>query len=116
MRAASASSPAERTMLMPLPPPPAAALISSGKPIASAAARKASMSPVGVADGATGHALRAREIARGNLVAHQSDRLGVGADEDEPGRLHRRREARVLGQKAVAWMDRVGARPSAPRR
>ncbi len=43
-----------RTMLMPLPPPPAAALISSGKPIVSAAARNASRSPVGVTEGATG--------------------------------------------------------------
>ena len=84
----------ERTMLMPLPPPPAAALISSGKPIASRSPRKASRSPVGVDRRRDRHAVRAREIAGGDLVAHQRDRLGVGADEDEPGRRHRRGEAR----------------------
>ena len=33
-----------------------------------------------------------------------------GSDECQPMRLHHFREARVLRQEAVAWMDRVGAR------
>ena len=51
-------------MFIPLPPPPAAALISRGKPIASASARKASRSPVGITEGATG-----TPFARANSIA-----------------------------------------------
>ena len=55
------------------------------------------------------HALRAREIARGDLVAHQIDRLRIRSDENQTGVLDRLREARILGEKAVAGMDGVGA-------
>ena len=43
------------------------------------------------------------------LEAHLLDRLGRGADEDEPGLLDRAREVLVLGEEAVARMDRLGA-------
>ena len=43
------------------------------------------------------------------LVAGRADRLRAGADEDEPGRVHGLGEVAVLGQEAVAGVDRVGA-------
>ena len=56
------------------------------------------------------HAGRLHPGARGRLVPHQLDRLGRRADPDEPCRLDRTRERGVLGEKAVAGMDRLGAR------
>ena len=50
----------------------------------------------------------ARLALRGNLVAHDPDVFGFGADELQPVLLHDLREARVLRQKAVARVDRVG--------
>ena len=47
---------------------------------------------------------------RPRLRAHQLDRLARRADPDEPGVLDRPREAGVLGEEAVAGMDRLGAR------
>jgi hypothetical protein len=55
------------------------------------------------------HALRLGEGAGRDLVAHQRDGVGGGADEDEAGRLDGGREAGVLRQEAVARMDGVGA-------
>jgi hypothetical protein len=43
------------------------------------------------------------------LVAHLADHLGVGADEGEAARRAHLGEVRVLGEEAVAGMDRVGA-------
>ncbi len=54
-----------------------------------------------------------RRLLAFDLVAHGGDRLGIGADEDDPrlGQRHRKRLA--LGQEAVAGMHRLGpARPA----
>ena len=60
----------------------------------------------------TGHR-RDPEPARGllcrDLVAHQPDMLGRGADESEPVLLHRRSEIGVLREKTETGMDRIGA-------
>jgi hypothetical protein len=45
----------------------------------------------------------------GDLVAHHPDMLTGRPDEDEVMRLHHLREGRVLGQEAVAGMDRLRA-------
>ncbi len=44
-----------------------------------------------------------------DLVSHGVDRLGVRPDKGNAFLLERAREGGVLGQEAVAWMDRVGA-------
>ena len=51
-----------------------------------------------------------RDLLRAELVARRLERLRRRPDPDEPGRLDRACELRVLGEKAVAGMDRVGAR------
>ncbi len=56
------------------------------------------------------HALRHRKAARADLVSHQLDGCGVGADEDQAGVGHCTREACVLGQEAVARVQRVATR------
>jgi hypothetical protein len=55
------------------------------------------------------HAHRRHRLARGGLVAHHADLLRRGADERDVGRGAGFRELRVLGQEAVARVDRVGA-------
>ena len=55
------------------------------------------------------HARLAGGPLRGELVAAGAQRLRRRADEDEPGRLDRLREVGVLGEEAVAGVDRVGA-------
>ena len=45
-----------------------------------------------------------------DLVAHDADMLGLGADEGDFVLFENIGEAGVLGQEAVARMDRVGAR------
>ena len=55
------------------------------------------------------HAERAHRRLGGDLVAHHADVVGGRADKGHVVRLHRLGEARVLGQEAVARMDRVGA-------
>ena len=57
-----------------------------------------------------GHPGREHRRLRRGLVPHAADRLGRGADEDDPGSLARLGEAVVLGQEAVARVDRVGVR------
>ena len=52
----------------------------------------------------------ARDPLRLELVPAGAERLRRGPDEDQAGRLDRFREVGVLGQEAVAGMDRVGAR------
>src|SRR5438132_315610 len=56
------------------------------------------------------HARRAHQLARAGLRAHPLDRAGRRADEGDPLALAGRRECRVLGQEAVARMDRLGVR------
>ena len=61
----------------------------------------------------TGHARHARlrhRVARADLVAHQPDRFGLRADEHEARTLDLLREVGVLGQEAVAGMDRLRVR------
>ena len=57
-----------------------------------------------------GHAGPLHPLARAELRAHRRDRFGRRADEDHAGVAARRGKGRVLGQEAVARMDRVGAR------
>ena len=64
---------------------------------------------VAVVAGNAGNAGRAHQRLGARLVAHGADRGGRRADEDEPGRLAGRGEGGVLGEEAVAGMDRVGA-------
>ena len=95
---------------MPRPPPPAAALTSTGKPIVCAIAMRLGVGG-DAAFGARHH--RNAEPLGGalglDLVAHQADMLGLGADEMDVVLFENFGEARVLGQKAVARMHRVGA-------
>ena len=50
-----------------------------------------------------------RRLLALDLVAHRLDGLHVRPNERDPRRLQRLGETRVLGQEAVAWMDRLGA-------
>ena len=93
---------------IPLPPPPAAALISTGKPI-SWATRSASFS-----SSTSDRRCRARRARRPParaaglvLVAQQLHRLGRRADEVDLAAAADLVEMGVLGQKAVAGMDRL---------
>ena len=106
------------TSRMPLPPPPAEALTSSGKPtlggrgspavrvVAGRRARRAARARP--PRGASSLASTLRPIAR--------DRVRRRPDEHEPGVGARRGEVGVLGEEAVARVDRVGARATARRR
>ena len=53
------------------------------------------------------HARGPHEIPGGGLAAHGADRVRARADEDEAGPCHRFGENGVLGQKAVARVDRL---------
>ena len=95
---------------MPRPPPPAAALIITGKPVASTTARAASKSSIRpLLPGMVGTPAFDRGGAAGDLVAHQADGLAARADEGQARLLDRVGEGRVLGEEAVAGMDRVDA-------
>ena len=59
--------------------------------------------------GTTGTPAAIAALARRGLAAHQRDRFGVGPMNVRPGVAARRGEVVVLGEKAVAGMDRVGA-------
>ncbi len=59
--------------------------------------------------GNAGHPRRGHQPLGPGLVAHRRDRLGRGADEGEARLPHRAGEFGVLGQKAVAGMDRLRA-------
>ena len=50
-----------------------------------------------------------RELLRLDLVAHRLDGFDVGPDKDDAGLFERAREGGILGEKAVARMDRLGA-------
>src|SRR3989475_2027633 len=62
------------------------------------------------AAGQHGDAGSRHQPARFDLVAHPSDRLRPGADELNSGPVDGVREPPVLGEKAVARLDRVGPR------
>ena len=101
---------------MPRPPPPAAAFTSTGKPIVSASCLASIVRFDRAVRARNGrNAERLHRLLRGDLVAHQADVLGLRADEDDLVRLHDVGEMRVLGEKAVAGMDRVRARDLAGR-
>ena len=93
---------------MPRPPPPAEALISTGKPI-SWAIRSASLFVVDqpVAAGHDRHLGFAGQLAGRVLVAQLGHRLGRGADEVDVATAADFVEVGVLGEKAVAGMDRL---------
>ena len=59
--------------------------------------------------GHDGHAGALRRTASRGLVAHGSDGLAFRTDENQPGRLYRVREDRILGEKAIARMNGVRA-------
>ena len=50
-----------------------------------------------------------RQIARALLVAHVVDRVRIGADPGQAGRLDRPGESRAFGQKPIPRMHRIGA-------
>ena len=56
------------------------------------------------------HARRLHQLARARLRAHRLDRARRRPDEDDAGVLAGLRERRVLGEEAVAGVDRLGAR------
>jgi hypothetical protein len=56
-----------------------------------------------------GHAPGFDRPLGGDLVAHDLDRLGARADEDDPGVGARARELGVLGEEAETGVDRLGA-------
>ena len=108
------SSPGARTIRMPLPPPPAAALTMQREADLGGGAlgelgRPARRSTAGH----DRHAGRDRQPPRLVLAAHALDDVGRRADERQPRLGARPREVRVLGQEAVAGMDRL--RAGAPR-
>ena len=53
------------------------------------------------------HARFAHGVLGRHLVAHQADRVGARADEDESALFDPLGEVRILGQEAVARMDRL---------
>ena len=55
------------------------------------------------------YARRHREFARRHLVAERAHDIGFRADEDDAGLRARLGEVGVLGQEAVARVDRIGA-------
>ena len=101
---ASASSDSSRTTRMPLPPPPAAAFTSTG--IVRPGRHRARC---GVVDRRGRHTRFDRRLLRRHLVAEQGDLIGGRPDPDQPGVDHGPCERRVLGEEAVAGVDRVAS-------
>src|SRR6476469_2579507 len=90
-----------RATFRPRPPPPYAALIATGSPCSLAKATTSSAPDTGsLVPGTRGAPA---------LVAERVDGLGARADPDEAGVDDRLGEGRVLGEEAVAGVDRVGA-------
>ena len=109
-RARRRARPATCATFMPRPPPPAAAFTSTGKPIV---VRDRERLLVG-GDAAVGarHHRNAEPLGGAlglDLVAHQADMRGLGADEVDVVLFEDFGEARVLRQEAVAGMHGVGA-------
>ena len=95
---------------MPRPPPPAAALTSTGKPISCGDLIASSSSVIGARR--TRHARNAERQRRAlglDLVAHDADVLGLGADEADVVVGENFCEFGVFRKKTVAGMDGVGA-------
>ena len=97
-----------------MPPPPADALIAIGQPSSSPSLRTSSADSTGRVDARDDRdARRLHPLTRLDLGSHRLDRLGRRADPHEsPASLARAREGRVLGEEAVAGMDRLRAGPS----
>ena len=69
-----------------------------------------------VAPGTIGTPACGHDLARPGLRAHRFDRLRRRADAGDPGLGAGAGELGVLGEEAVAGMDRLGARPPSPSR
>ena len=94
---------------MPLPPPPETAFSSTGKP--SSLAARSHLGERGATLGA-GHERHAGGLhlrLRARLVAHPLHHVRVRPDEDEIVLLARANEGRVLGEEAVARVNRLAA-------
>ena len=78
--------------------------------MSSACASRASTSSDASVERSTGHACRDRVVLRGDLVAGHLEHLGWRADERDAVRGRLLGELGVLGEEAVAGIDRVGAR------
>ena len=91
-----------RTIRIPRPPPPADAFTSSGRSasVAASAGRCEDR-----------HAGGLHQLLGLHLGPHRLDRLGRRPDPGQPGVDHGAGEVGVLGQEAVAGVDRVGAGP-----
>ncbi len=103
-------SSSRRTMRMPRPPPPPEALRMTGKPMRLASSMRVRDVAKDAAAGEEREAEFLRVPARGDFVAPCAHRLGRRADEAEAALLADARELGVLGEEAVARVDRVGAR------
>ena len=95
-----------------MPPPPPAALTATGKPISSLAIRSASatVATASVVPGTIGTPAACISSRAFVFEPIASIALAGRADEDDPGVLAGLRERRVLGEEAVAGVDRLGAR------
>ena len=95
---------------MPRPPPPAAALTRTGKPIACASDTASSSDDKPPSEpGTTGMPSRSAVRLGFDLVAHQPDMRGLGADEMDVVLGEDFGKAGVLREKAIARMHRIGA-------
>ena len=96
---------------MPLPPPPADAFSSDGQAdlLGAAATMPASVWSPGVSPGTTGTPARCISARAPIFEPMRAIAVGRRADEDEAGVRAGGGERRVLGEEAVAGVDRVGA-------
>ena len=115
---AARTPPRSRAMRMPRPPPPAAALIITGKPIAlDDGARRVEIVDAAVAAGHRRHAGLRRDLrARATLSPIRRIVSAFGPTKISPACVDRFGESGILGEEAVARMDRIGARSLAPPR
>ena len=105
-----ATSSAFQAMRMPLPPPPAEALIITGKP--TRAPRRAASASVITASGwpgTMGTPASAASFFEAILSPIAPMARGFGPMKAMPAAAQRLGEVGVLGEEAVAGMDRVGA-------
>ena len=109
-RTARRSPPSSRATFRPRPPPPKAALMAIGRPCSSAKATTSSAPFTGsVVPGTSGAPTLVAMCRACTLSPRRDDRLGRRADPGQPGVDHGLGEVGVLGQEAVARVDRVGA-------